>query len=233
MTESNAEWGLRRAMEFIRSPAKTRQKYWAMDVKSGQMEETFIKEQYRWLLKRLKPNTTLLDIGASMGDASIYFASSPNVKKVISFEPVPKTYDLAKRMLETNRYKEKIQFNNAAITNTDGVIYSDEWGGWAGKGWALSKVNGKGRWKISQHTLDHIIKGINGHIAIKCDVEGDEKIIFPDADLSKVYAIILEYHWGCHDEVAKVLQGKGFKIKDIGPTDKNRCGIMGAWRQAK
>lgn len=39
---------------------------------------------------------TFVDIGANIGDSSIYFASR-GAEKVISIEPFPKNYELAKK----------------------------------------------------------------------------------------------------------------------------------------
>ena len=58
-------------------------------------------------------------------------------------------------------------------------------------------------------------------IAIKCDCEGAEYSIFSEqADLSGVYAILIEYHHGPKD-IPKILESKGFKVSKSEKTTHN------------
>ena len=50
----------------------------------GHLDEVFMKQAYKWLYDRIVKDTVLIDIGAMIGDTSVYFAMNPNVKKVIA-----------------------------------------------------------------------------------------------------------------------------------------------------
>jgi hypothetical protein len=60
--------------------------------------EIFLDQTYKWLYERIKPNTLLLDIGASIGDTAIYFSMNLNVKEVWSYEADDKRY---RKLLES------------------------------------------------------------------------------------------------------------------------------------
>lgn len=67
-------------------------------------------------------------------------------------------------------------------------------------------------YNIALERLDEVLKLAKEPVAIKCDIEGGEYQLFNDeVDLSKVYAIMMEYH--NHPEpLIKVLSAKGFKV---------------------
>ncbi len=196
--------------------------------KAEHLSETFVEQPYHWLAERLRPDTVVIDIGGSIGDTALYFAQFPNVSKVISFEPTPGLYNGAMELLQKCPLKGKIEFNNAAVSDKEGFkIGSKEV--LDSRQFSTMKEQHGGR-KIQLYTLNQITKDIHKPIAIKCDCEGDEKIIFPDADLSKVYAIILEDHWYCRDEMKRVFAGKGFKTVELTSLNKEGSGMLGAWR---
>ena len=229
MVESNIRWAIRRIAEIIKNPTKRRDIYMTLEWKAGYMEDTFIKQDYAWLAERLKPNSVVLDLGGAIGDSAVYFAGFENVSKVISLEPVPKVYAIGKKMVAESprRVRNKIRFENCAISDKEGIKAIDGW-----LGWAFSTRKDKQRGvSVRQHTLDSITKDITNPIAIKCDIEGDERIIFNDADLSKVYVIELEHHWNCKELMKSILKDKGFKTKDLTPMNDMGCALMGAWRE--
>ena len=58
----------------------------------------------------------VLDIGAGIGDSTLYFASKSNVKRVFAFEPVKNNFDNLVANLEINsEYKEKIEVYNNGL----------------------------------------------------------------------------------------------------------------------
>jgi hypothetical protein len=66
-------------------------------------------------------------------------------------------------------------------------------------------------------SLNKILGKVRKPVAIKCDIEGDEYSVFDDeADLSKVYAIMMEYHYG-FEPIEKDLRAKGFKVSFTKP----------------
>lgn len=158
------------------------------------LKEIFLDEEYRWLSERLKPGTTLIDIGAFIGDSAVYFSMQANVKRVVAYEPMPGTYSEGIKVLR-ERKDGKILYYNKAVGATDQTIKlpSKRQGGIA----AASKLSGKnGKTEIQMIVLEEALRG-HKKVAIKCDVEGDEYNIFMDkksGTFDEVYAMIMEIH---------------------------------------
>jgi FkbM family methyltransferase len=80
---------------------------------------TFIKEDYRFLPVRDK---VVVDIGASIGDSSIYFASH-GARKVLALEPDVIRFEFAKKNIKTNNFSDKIVIIHAGCTGMNGENY--------------------------------------------------------------------------------------------------------------
>jgi ribosomal protein L11 methylase PrmA len=57
--------------------------------------DVFLKQEYQFLPVK---DRTVIDIGANVGDSSIYFALR-GADKVIALEPLPTSYKMAKKIL--------------------------------------------------------------------------------------------------------------------------------------
>ena len=66
----------------------------------------------------------VIDVGANIGDSSIYFALK-GAKKVISIEPFPKNYFIAKENIELNNLSDKINILLAGCAAERGSITID------------------------------------------------------------------------------------------------------------
>ncbi|MDE1767109.1 MAG: FkbM family methyltransferase [Thaumarchaeota archaeon] len=168
------------------------------------LEEVFIQQPYLWLFNKIKPKTTLLDIGAFIGDSAIYFGQSNKVNNILSFEPIKSSYNEALKNIDKSPFKGKIKIYNAAVSNFKGKITVPS------KGFGHTKLNDKAEHSVNVIDLNSITKGIK-NIAIKCDVEGMEIEIFKNANLKNVYAIQIEYH-DTRELLTSILKSKGFKI---------------------
>lgn len=155
---------------------------------AGRFEELLISGVYIWLTDRLKPDTTVLDIGANCADTAIFFSAFKEVTEVLAFEPDAEVYKYAEKHVNAYghrdglplRLKNKIKLFRKAV----GKAYLAE--GQSGNHSAAPTVS-----------LNDIIPLHAKRIAIKCDTEGAEYDTFtPDADLSKVYAVQIEFHEG-------------------------------------
>ncbi len=174
-------------------------------------KEVFIEQQYLWMYEKLEPGTTVVDIGAYVGDTAIYFAASENVSKVYAYEMMTSTYQEAKRNVAVSPYSDKILLFNNAISDKPrefAVSESSQGTPWTS---SLETKEGKG---VSAIPLNDVLKG-KKKIAIKADCEGAETYIFNNADLSNVYMLQIEYHEvpNCAEIVKKVLSSKGFKVR--------------------
>lgn len=60
-------------------------------------------------------NQVVLDIGANIGNHSIYFAKECGAEQIIAFEPVRKTFDILKKNIEINDLEKKVRLYNCGV----------------------------------------------------------------------------------------------------------------------
>lgn len=104
---------------MLKNPFSIVRRYRITAEKAGCFEEIFVEQPYYWLAQQATPNTTLIDIGAKIGETAIYFAMFPNIKKVIAFEPMPFSYNMMRENITKNPLREKIEIQNMAISDTE------------------------------------------------------------------------------------------------------------------
>ena len=78
------------------------------------------------LIKYLNQNDIILDVGANIGNHSLFFAKYMNCNKIFSFEPYHQNIELFKRNL--SNFKDKCVLFETALSNKDGkmVLYNCE-----------------------------------------------------------------------------------------------------------
>jgi hypothetical protein len=76
------------------------------------LSDTFIEQTYYPLVRLLKPNTNLLDIGASIGDTAIYFSQFREVEHVYAFECDRKIWERGAENVKLSPFSHKISFYN-------------------------------------------------------------------------------------------------------------------------
>jgi FkbM family methyltransferase len=221
------------ARVILLHPRQAIQRYILLLEKKGRSEEVFFKQGYYWLVQQLRPGTTVIDIGANIGDTAIYFAQFDKVARVIAYEPAPFTYRLMLQNLKDCPLRGKIEPRNEAVADRDGrmtvsntIINSER------VGMEMMKAK-KGR-SIRITALGKALKGLD-RVVIKCDCEGGEATIFSGADLSRVYAIMVEWHGSAvKGPLIAALRERGYAVsapKDYRCTDQfDWTGILCAKR---
>lgn len=166
--------------------------------------DILIYQDYFWLWKRIKPNSTVIDLGGSFADTASYFAMNPNVKRVISFEANSARSKVARENLKNTNpeISRKIEFNERGIWSDD--------------------------------ELNRLIAGIKGNIGIKCDIDDPEHQIFTKrVNYNRVYAIMIEYDFGVQN-LRNVLEGKGYSVeieKSRITKRHGECGFIKAFKK--
>ena len=117
------------------------------------------------------PNqSTILDIGANIGNHSLYWAIERNAKKIYSFEPLDSIYKILAKNVEINKLEDIIIPHNFGLYKED-TNASVEHTNLVNLGNTSFKPGDKGRFKLKR--LDSL--GIEDKIdLIKIDVEGVE-----------------------------------------------------------
>ena len=169
----------------------------------------------------IKPKATVCDIGANIGNASVYFGKVLGARRVIAFEPQPQCHATLVRNLELNAL-------------TDAQAYNCMVGATSGRGnvarfnprnlGATRFVAAKGG-AVPMVALDDLIEAeeMNGLSFVKIDVEGMHMDVLNGA--KKVITTFKPAIWigltdpGALATPAKMLGGLGYSAQQIGPND--------------
>lgn len=163
-------------LKNITHPMQAVGKYERLIQRDALMNETFFGQVYHWLVEQLRPGTTVIDIGANIGDTAIYFAQFKEVKKVIAYEPFPYTYRLMLDHLQGCPLSYKITARNEAIGERPATIIMPETEE-DSAGLDVLSLKRKSGVAVKVTSLSEALKGLKD-VAIKCDVEGAEESLF-------------------------------------------------------
>lgn len=124
--------------------------------------------------KYMKTDGIFLDIGANIGNHTLFFCNECRAKKVYAFEPVKKTYKILKRNIVLNQLQDKVITYNSALGqcfSKGGIIYAEDSGG--------NRVKEEAGGEVKIEPLDSFkIARID---FIKIDVEGYEERVLEGA----------------------------------------------------
>lgn len=171
----------------------------------------------------LPPNPVVIDIGGFIGDFSLYAVKRLNARRVIVCEPSPRNWGLLLKNIANNRYEDRIEALNKAVT-ADGrdvmmdIDAPDECqcmvSAYHPSEQSLSAVSGI---SLCQLLLDYAVETVD---LLKMDVEGAEYSILestPADVLRRIRNIVFEYHdidgsWAKLDSVKKRLHHEGYVL---------------------
>lgn len=154
------------------------------------------------------PNPLILDCGAHIGMASLYFASRNPAAKIIAFEADPQIAEALKRNVEAFGLANVSVEPKAVWISNDGVrfsIESDDSGFVKDEGTLVPSVRLKDILTVNRVEL------------LKVDIEGAEYALFRDCAnaLGNVQKIIIEAHQlrreGSLAELLTILESSGFR----------------------
>ncbi|MHB1506426.1 MAG: FkbM family methyltransferase, partial [Sulfobacillus sp.] len=179
---------------------------------AAQYEEIFLAESYDFPYEGQRP--TIVDCGANVGAAVIWWSARWPQARVIAFEPDPAVFE---SLRWNTRYHQNVELTRAALTGGDiGSTFLAE-GSDAGRlGDAADPV---GR-PISVETvrLSSVLEPLESVQLLKLDIEGAETSVLLEAEshLGVVQRIFVEYHSFPErpqvlDELLGVLRRCGFR----------------------
>jgi FkbM family methyltransferase len=204
--------------------------------------EIFARQQYYFRAECEAP--LILDCGANIGMASLYFKWLYPKSRVRAFEPDPATFRLLKQNIAQNNLD--VEAHNCALWDQDGKVnfFVDP----SNPGTLLMSTNGsrlKGELiEVPARRLSNFIDGTVG--LLKLDVEGAEHKVLGDlVQTGKIDAIrqmVIEYHHrigqdkSCLAEFLFMLERAGFEyqihsvVYPIGSRDIVQDILIGAYR---
>ena len=173
------------------------------------------------LLKYLPKNATVLDVGANIGNHSVFFATIGGAKRVIAFEPIPESFRMLKKNIKINKIDDIVTVFNLGLGsyNSDGEIdfmASDNIGGTS-----IKASETKNKYTVSIVALDQFKLDIKKLDFIKIDVEGFEiEALKGMKNIIKKYKPIIfieSFPAHCHDylpchaeEVMRIMKSLGY-----------------------
>jgi FkbM family methyltransferase len=175
-------------------------------------EEILIKRQYDWDFRRTPQ--IIVDAGANIGLASIFYANKYPSARIIAIEPEASNFQM---LVKNTAAYSRVKTVNAALwsENCELDIFDPEQGHTAFQMRGETDTRGTQRARVSGITLDKLMSdfGINHIDLLKVDVEGAERQVFaqPDRWIAGVENIAIELHdWmlpGCEDAVQQAATG--------------------------
>lgn len=183
---------------------------------------------YSEFLKNYSSQFVFVDIGANKGLYSILAAKNSNCEKVVSFEPIPSTYEFLKKNLALNNITNKCDSHNFAISNKyeEAEISFDV--NHSGTASLAPQVNNQSSNVIKIRTvnnelLESLFSSKSKKYVLKVDVEGFEYTVLNEifkCDFSEFITNVyyeVDERWESPILLKEMLRNKGFcHFKKIG-----------------
>lgn len=184
----------------------------------GHVVEIFERDDYGQSLQ----DATVIDVGASTADSSIYFVTK-GARDVYGIEPMKESYDIALNNIKINNLENTVHLTNGALSSKSGKIElnvssRDPNANSIDPTEAVKKmgINFDSRRIVEAVSLSDIINNHNLDKVdlLKMDCEGCEYEVFRNIDdetISRIDNIILEFHDGLQF-LGEFLEKKGYNV---------------------
>ena len=183
--------------------------------------QIFANQEYDKISIKFSPKT-IIDLGANIGLAAIFFANKYPESKIISIEPEHSNY---KMLFKNSRNYNNITTLNKAISNENNVTVQVEDNGYGKWGFMTKKTNSSQDNGIKTISIDSLMKEYTISIIdiLKIDIEGAEKELFAsnyESWIPKTRCIVIELHdrmiSGCSKSFFKCISKFNFSCNIIG-----------------
>lgn len=192
-------------------------------------KEIFINEIYKFEVK--KANPLIIDGGANIGLATIYFKTLYPGAKILAFEPDPDIFKIMKNNIEAFGFKN-IVLEQKGLWNENTKLTFNHEGADSGS-FNNNSHNFNSTKKIGVISLKSILKSRID--LLKLDIEGAETIVLQDIkdDLKFVDRIFVEYHSFVNEkqslnQIIDILSKAGFRLFISAPGNSVKspfCGL--------
>lgn len=204
-------------VELRRSGLKFRVRN-AMDIWA--IKETFLDRFYERYGVAVGAGWTIVDIGAGIGDYTIFAAARHPDTVVYAFEPTPDSFELLQENVAANHIGS-VQAFQQAVWNTTGQLLLNISSGDANRHTTLPESRSLSDSLVECVSLDEVFSRLEiSHCnVLKMDCEGAEFPILLGAaasTLEKIGCIVMEFHDGItdydHRDLAAYLNTHGFAV---------------------
>jgi FkbM family methyltransferase len=207
----------------------------AMDIWS--IKETFLDRFYEIYGVPIQKNWSIIDIGAGIGEYTLFAAADHAGNQVHAYEPFPESFSLLQANLNLNRL-EGVQVYNEAVGGQPGNAVLDLTSGEPLQYSTESQTVSPDAISVPTITLEQALARLSRRCQVlKLDCEGAEYAILfntPDAALDSIDHIVLEYHDGVtafsHLDLVKFLEAKGFQVKTTANDVHTELGYLHAFK---
>ena len=165
-------------------------------------KELFCSDDY--FFKATSQAPVIIDCGANIGMATLYFKYLYPDAKIVAFEPNPQIYKLLKSNIETNHISNT-ELHNIALYNEEkelSFFTGDESGNLRGS--ILEDRGRKNEIVVKAKKLSDYLRTTGKVDLIKIDVEGAElniiQDLFDSSMLQKADQYVIEYHHNINEE---------------------------------
>jgi FkbM family methyltransferase len=195
-----------------------------------ELKATLIDKEYG---EPLCKNAVIVDVGAYIGDSSLFFASR-GAKLVVAFEPVPELFMILKKNIALNGFEKIIDARNEAISDRFGIVdigYLPTMPGSSGQNFVehATHIN------VASTSLDDVIRSLGWVDILKMDCEGCEHKALKHAvntgSLKNVGMILVEVHSDVRSLI-ELLKSDGLRIVNLTKLSLYNRWILRANRQS-
>lgn len=207
----------------------------AMDIWS--IKETILDEFYTKYGVPVQDGWIVIDIGAGIGDFSIYVAHGRPDVKIYAFEPFPGSYELLTGNLDQNNI-ENVHPSQIAVWHSDSELLLN------GTSEEPLQITSESLLSAEESNPENVVKTVTLATIlekheiervdlIKLDCEGAEYDILmkaPHSTLRRMDRIIMEYHdldpERSHWHLVQFLESQGFQVQIFGNPVHDHIGYL-------
>jgi FkbM family methyltransferase len=185
------------------------------------LKETLLDRQYEQVSLALQDGWTIVDIGAALGDYTVWAAKQTPHGRVLAVEPYPPSVSLLRSNIEKNHVFNVEIFAGAIASASGTTLLQVEQGSIVQNSTAVGQKSGQGV-EVKTASLDDLFTRyeITKCDYLKMDCEGGEyEILFAASEqsLDKIERICMEVHDGMtqytREDMIKFLEKAGYKTR--------------------
>lgn len=171
-------------------------------------EQNILLELLEYLPEK---DAVILDIGANIGNHTLYWAGLCGAKTVYSFEPVKSTFEILSKNIELNGLQDKVKLFNLALSDEKTTCCMNCYTETNIGGVSVRKSSSG---DLAMERLDNINIVEEKVDFVKIDVEGHELFVLNGAlETLRKYKPVIFIETGNPEEVKKLLSPIGYRLE--------------------